>query len=52
MRLGDVLHSCASIDAIKKELGFQCLNDSRDALRAMVNPTKQSCCSHQSTQCK
>ena len=52
MRQGDVLHSCASIDAIKQALGFQCLTNSAEALRAMVNPTPQSCCSHQSTQCK
>ena len=52
IRPGDVRHSCASIDTIQKALGFQCLKDSRDALRAMANPTQQSCCSHQSTQCR
>ncbi|MEE2819313.1 MAG: SDR family NAD(P)-dependent oxidoreductase [Planctomycetota bacterium] len=51
-RQGDVMHSLASIDAIQKALGFKCVTESADALRAMINPTQQSCCSHQSTQCK
>ncbi len=52
MRQGDVTHSCASIEAIQQVLRFQCVTDSADALRAMINPTQQSYCSHQSTQCK
>ena len=51
-RQGDVMHSRASIDAIQQTLGFNCVTESADALRAMINPTQQSCCSHQSTQCK
>ena len=52
MRQGDVLHSCASIDAIQEAIGFQCVTDTADAMNAMVNPKPQSCCSRQSTQCR
>ncbi len=47
MRDGDVLHSLASIKAIQEALGFQCETDTIAALREMINPTQQSCCSHQ-----